>query len=217
MNKNWYDLSHLYTEGMPEAAGHAPFHAERVINPNTGSRISNITLNSHCGTHIDAPYHFVPDGKTIDLFPPSYFVGIAYILDAPKNPLESVTSEDLLKYETEIEKSDFLFIRTGWESRWGKLDYTWAYPFITEDAARYILKNKIRIIGTDTVSPDPSVKSGLRKGSPVHSLLLSKNVLIIENLTGMEPIKGKMVMAYCFPLAFKDGDGSPTRVVAHDL
>ncbi|MGC8566645.1 MAG: cyclase family protein [Caldisphaera sp.] len=216
MKYKWYDLSHVYEEGMVEGYGHLPLKTEHVTNV-TGSRITNITINSHSGTHIDAPYHLINDGITIDLIPPEFFTGLATILDIPKNELEPITYEDIKNNSMILEKADFAFIRTGWENQWGKDSYIWKYPYILPDAASLLTRFKIRIVGVDTMSPDPSIKSGLRKGFPAHDILLKNNILIIENLTGLKPLIGKIVEAFCFPLKIKNGDGSPVRVVAREL
>ncbi|MEM0158937.1 MAG: cyclase family protein, partial [Thermoplasmataceae archaeon] len=94
MNETWIDFSHTYKEGMPEAYGHTQMKAERVNNKNTGSRITNITFNSHCGTHIDAPYHYVEEGKTIDSFSPGFFHGRAAVLNLTKTEFQPITYQD---------------------------------------------------------------------------------------------------------------------------
>ncbi len=212
----WYDLSHVYEEGMVEGYGHLPLKTERVVNV-TGSKITNITFNSHSGTHIDAPYHLVNNGITIDLIPPEFFTGFAAILNIEKKELEPITYDDIKSYSALLEKVDFAFIRTGWEEQWGNESYTWKYPYILPEAANLLTKFKIRIVGIDTMSPDPSIRSGLRKGNFAHDVLLKNNILIIENLTGLKPILGKIVETFCFPLKIKNGDGSPVRVVAREL
>ena len=213
MKETWIDFSHTYEEGMPEAAGHAPMKAERVNNKNTGSRITNITFNSHCGTHIDAPYHYVDGGRTIDTFSPEFFHGMAAVLDLAKDEFKAVTYQDIHANRELISAADFVFISTGWEEKWNLDEYIWKYPYVSAEAAEYLTEFNIRMVGTDTMSPDPSLKSGLRKGSPAHMALLPKNILIIENLTGMKLVAGKIVEVYCFPLKFAKGDGSPTRIV----
>ncbi|QRF75340.1 arylformamidase [Thermoplasmatales archaeon] len=214
MKYKWFDLSHTYEEGMPEATGHAAMKSESVNNRNTGSRITNITFNSHCGTHIDAPYHYVDNGRTIDTFPPDFFSGTAAVLDLPRDDFQPVTRDDILKNLDLVSAADFVFIRTGWEEKWNREEYVWKYPYISPEAAEYLASSRIRILGTDTISPDPSLKSGLRKGSPAHLALLPRNILIIENLAGLKPLAGKLVETFCFPLKFTGGDGSPVRVVA---
>ncbi|MGC9133715.1 cyclase family protein [Caldisphaera sp.] len=215
MKYKWYDISHVYEEGIKEGYGHLPLKIEHVTNV-TGSKITNITINSHSGTHIDAQYHFIDNGLTIDLYPPEFFAGLAAILNIPKSELEPITYEDIKSYSKLLEKVDFVFIRTGWEDLWGEDSYTWKYPYILPEAANLLTKFKIRIVGTDTISPDPSVKSGLRNGSPVHDVLLKNNILIIENLTNLKPLIEKIVETFCFPLKIKNGDGSPVRVVARE-
>ncbi|MEM3829430.1 MAG: cyclase family protein [Conexivisphaerales archaeon] len=217
MTSTWYDFSHSYEDNMPEAIGHSPLKLNKMINKMTGSRITDLTINSHSGTHLDAPYHYIENGKTIDQFPVEFFVGLALVLNIPKGEFEQITTSDLNDSKELIKQSDFLFIRTGWEEKWGSPEYIWKYPFLAPEVADFILETKIRILGTDTISPDPSTRSGLRRGSPIHLALLSRNVLILENLTNLREVTGKVIQVYCFPLALKGIDGSPARVIGRDL
>lgn len=71
-------------------------------------------LPNHCGTHYDAPNHFVSSRMKITELPIDYFwfENVA-VVDAPKKPLENVEVEDLKPYEEEIQKADLLLIKTG--------------------------------------------------------------------------------------------------------
>ena len=219
MLKQWYDLSQAYREGMPEAAGHEKLALQEHVSELTGSHITNIRLNSHTGTHIDAPFHFLRDKPTIDEIPLERFTGRAAVINIEKKELEQITPNDLVPYKNVIEETEILFIRTGWEEKWSQEDYTWKYPYVSKEAAEYLASTKIKIFGTDTISPDPSVKSGLRKktGSPAHVTLLSHDILVIENLTNLKSVLGKKLLVFAFPLKIIGSDGSPIRVVACDL
>ena len=215
--KQWYDLSVTYRAGMPEAAGHEKISLEGRVSGLSGSHITQINMNSHSGTHLDAPCHYLCDRTTIDRIPLEKFTGDAIVIDLEKGDLEPITIRDIEPYKKEIEQAEVLFIRTGWEERWGDEEYTWKYPYISKELAEYVSSTEIKIFGTDTISPDPSFKSGLRDGSPVHMELLSHDILIIENLTNLKSVIGKRIQVFAFPLKFLEGDGSPTRVVACEI
>jgi kynurenine formamidase len=68
-------------------------------------------------------------------------------------------------------------------------------------------------VGFDAISPDPVDSTDL----PVHRVLMNAEMVLIENLNGLERLPSSRFMFSCFPLAFTDADGSPVRAVAHLL
>jgi kynurenine formamidase len=110
-----------------------------------------------------------------------------------------------------------LFIRTGWDDRWGYPDYGTEYPFLGEDFAQLLLDNGITVLGLDTPSPDAPMRSGLRRGSPIHTMLLGNDVLIIENLANLRTVVDLRLQVYAIPLNIHGAYGAPARVVAHEL
>lgn len=211
------DLSNIYESDMSEALGHRPVKFSPVVSEHTGSHLTEMDLSSHSGTHMDAPVHFIQGGKTIDSFPLDYFSGIAYVLPVDAHDLQEIGMEIFNGHEKQLEKTDILLISTGWEKKWKEEDYTWKYPFLTKEAAEKIVDMGFRFIGVDLISVDPSKRSGKRNGSPAHEMLLSHEVLIIENLTNLMGIRNEFVKIYAFPLKIRGCDGAPVRVVAEKL
>lgn len=217
--KKLVDLSRSYFPNMPEAYGHRNFEIERYTNPKTNSRLSFLKFTSHTGTHIDAPFHFIDGGETIDQFNVEEFTGIGYTINLLKGSNEAITLPEIEENVKQFSDAKFLFIRTGWEEKWNMGDkeaYVNAHPYIEEEAARF-LASKIKFLGIDTISPEATFSSGKRLGSPVHEILLSKRVLIIENLCGLKEVTGYRFLVYAFPLNLIGTDGAPARVVAEKL
>lgn len=208
------DLSHAFESNMSEALGHRPVMLNPVVSTHTGSHITELDISSHSGTHMDAPVHFIEGGKSIDQFPPDFFTGMAYTIHIEAKEFEEINVGELEKYNEFMDEAKILFISTGWENKWKTADYAWKYPYLSSEAANYIVKKKFKFIGIDTISVDPSVKSGRRNGSPAHKALLGNEILIIENLKGLLPITNKMVRVMSFPLKIKSCDGAPVRVIA---
>jgi|SRR5215217_2477570 len=159
-----------------------------------------IRLGTHIGTHIDAPSHMIDGGKSLDQFPLSHFVGRGVHV-----PVDDEFT--LLRLEkADIRAGDIVLFETGMSTRYHEPDYFEDYPVITEEVAHYLVDKKIRIIGVDTCSPD-------KDPFAVHKILLSNDVLIIENLTNLNQLAGKEFKVYALPLNVAM-DGAPVRVAA---
>jgi len=101
-----------------------------------------------------------------------------------------------------------LIYETGWHRQFGQENYFSDFPSLTQDAARYLVSRKIRLLGMDT--PTPS-----RDWFEVHHILLSANaeVVVVEGLTNLSQLPESFTFAG-FPLNFHGRDGSPIRAVA---
>ncbi len=165
--------------------------------------VTRITVGSHSGTHIDAPWHFLQEGNSIDVEPLDKFIGEAAIINASgKN---SITSEDLAGYN--IRNSDIVLIYTGTGDR--QMDFA----YLDISAAKWIVEHRAKCVGIDTASVE---KYG-DKDAPVHKMLLAKNVGIIENLTNLKDFAGSRMFFMCLPLPLKGIDGSPARAIFFDI
>ena len=170
--------------------------------------LSHISINSHQGTHLDAMYHFIDDGKTLDQMPLDWFYGPARVLRIPKQAREEITREDFQKYEQYLMPDAKILIDTGWHKMFGKENFFEDFPSITQDAARYLASRKIRMIGMDM--PTPS-----RDYYEVHHILLAHDVemVIVEALANLSQLPDTFTFIG-FPLNFTGLDGSPIRAVA---
>jgi len=167
-----------------------------------------LTMHLHTGTHIDAPGHIIQGGKLLDEYSLGSFHGKAITIDCRNNASEIGLSV-VAAYEGFIGDADFILFCTGWSQYWGTPKYM-DYPVLSPDLCRWIAERTIRGVGMDTISPDPIESEALN----CHKILMMKEVLIIENLTGLEEIIDKPVEILCFPIAVKSADGAPVRAVA---
>src|SRR4028119_1692314 len=81
--------------------------------------ISQISMGTHQGTHLDAMYHFIEDGKTIDQMPLDWFYGEAHLLKIPKQANQIITVEDFLPYEHLLTPEAKIIFETGWHKQIG--------------------------------------------------------------------------------------------------
>lgn len=197
------DLSVLVTGDTPVYPGDPEPKVKPVGNlAKDGFHDHEITMGTHVGTHIDAPVHMIEGGKELNDIQVDQFVGRGrYVkVEDRKFDLEAVKQAD-------IQKCDIVLFHTGLTEQYGRSnDYFEDYPPIPEDIAQYLVDHGVSMVGVDMCSPD-------HPDFPIHKLLLSNGVLIIENLTNLDKLAGKKFRVYALPLKLKV-DGAPARVVA---
>ena len=211
----WIDLSHPLSTDTPSFPGDPPIDIEVVDSrdaPSTEGEMhlncSRLGISTHCGTHIDAPYHFYSDGKTIDSVPLDQCNGQACAADlGTLAPNTSITPQMLAPWETDIRRTRRLLLNSGWYRHWNQEDYFDRHPVLTGETARWLVQCGLQLIGVDFPSLD-------HPPCPAHVEILGAGVLIVENLTNLDVLPGGDVEFLCLPLALVGRDGSPVRAVA---
>jgi kynurenine formamidase len=197
----YVDLSMPISPGMPT---NRPDHFPPRLDPyahieSDGWAGTTITIDSHCGTHVDAPSHFVTGGIGVDQIPLGVLVGPAQRVGVDT---EVVTAQHLASVAAER-----VVVHTGWSARAHTDDYISGATYLNADAAHHLVSCGVRLVGID----GPSVDAPGR--DDVHQILLGNGVIIVENLsnTGALPEHFELIVS---PLRIVDGDGSPARVIA---
>ena len=216
----WHDLTHDFEHGMPvpDWPGEKRHEFELSsfhVTVNSGTQ-NVLAMNLHCGTHVDAPSHYDPNGPSIDQMPFDYLVGETAVLDVRKNGLEAVTLEDVKAHEKQLQGKKIVILRTSWEEKWMTKEYETMYPYLAPELGPYFVSLKLHAIGLDTPGPDAPIRSGHRKGDPLHISLLGSKIMLLENLANLKSVVGKDVYLRTYPLRLKGATGSPLRVLAKD-
>ncbi|AFU57577.1 putative cyclase family protein [Candidatus Nitrososphaera gargensis Ga9.2] len=200
-----HDLTRTISEDMQVYPGdpRPKFEPHVTIKEDGKANVTRITLGSHTGTHVDAPWHFLQDGNGIDMEPLDKFVGEAAIIDASGK--SSITAGDFSC--NDIRSGDIVLIHTGTGDR------PTDFAYLDVSAAKWITEHGVRCVGIDT----PSVEKYGVKDAPVHKMLLASNIGIIENLVNLEQFAGSRMFFVCLPLPLKGIDGSPARAVLFDI
>lgn len=171
-----------------------------------GSNILSLSLSTHNSTHVDAPYHKLPGGKRLDDYDISKFLlkRACKISFAKKKIGEKgITLKDLKPYESLIKKKEAVLIETG-----HNLNRKGDFPYIAEDAAKFLSKFNLDIVGIDTLSVD-----SLKSKNKAHFPLLKKNILLLETLVNLNRLP-KEFMLVCAPILIEKSDGAPCRAAA---
>lgn len=187
------------------------------IHPNTtianeGFNTTNLRLYSHAGTHMDAPRHFVDDGRTIDLLDLEKCVGPALVIDlSHKAPNSLMTVADLADHAAQIGPGSRLLLRTDWDLHAEQPDYRTSFPRISPELATWLVEQGVWLVGLEM----PSVASLQDKEelTVVHQTLLRGEVVIIECLANLRDLPSQVTFM-ALPLKIQSGDGSPIRAIA---
>ena len=184
------------------------------IAPRDVFNMEKLTFVTHTGTHIDAPYHFVEDGRTVDAIDLVQLQGPGVIVDLyDKNPDEPITDADLAKYDAGIDDESIVLLCTGWGY---KRDFTKEYiyqpPWLSIEAARYLVHKQIKGVGIDHFS---LAGNEFEKAVPPHIELLKSDIWIIEDMfLPRQLLEGNSWHVIALPMLLKGGSGGPVRVIA---
>jgi arylformamidase len=180
-----------------------------------GRETRKIVLGTHIGTHADAPRHFIPNGRTIDEVPLDVLIGPATVVDF--TGCQALQSIDVAQLKEKLGDKipARLILRTGWSEYFGNMKFYNEYPFLSENAAQWLVENGVRLVAMDTPSPDnPAHSRGTSKDSPNHKILLGAGMVLVEYLTNLKSLTASEVELIVMPLKLKGCDGSPARCVA---
>ena len=207
------DLSFEIENGIPNCG--TPWHqtvkVEQMGTIDTvGRNTHSILLGSHSGTHMDAPYHFIKGGSTIESTPLETLYGPISVIDFSKFKAGDVVQYDDVK---NLKVTERMLFRFDWFKHWRTGDYYKEFPFFSEEAVSFLIANGIKLLAMDTPSPD-NMKNINSIDSPNHKAFLSKSIVIIEYLNNTDQIDlAKKHTLVALPLKIKGGDGSPSRVI----
>jgi len=174
-------------------------------------------LSTHTGTHMDAPCHFTLNGKSIDQIDVNRFIcKETILLKIEKETNELITRRDIMDCGLSIEKNDSIIFDTGWEKHYDKKenqkteDYVMANPGLGADASQFLVESKVNAVAIDS----PSIDAGTDNNFISHKILLSNNVLVIENLCNLEKLSsGQRFTFIVTPLKLVHATGSPIRAI----
>ena len=204
------DLTHDIKNGMMIFPGDPEIAIlEGLIHDRDYCHVDKLHLNSHTGTHIDAPFHFLPEGKTITDYPAEKFVlnGIAINL-RHKQEDEPIAAEDL--QAANLSAGCAAALVTGWYRYFGTEKYL-HHPYLAKDAAEYLVAKGVSVVAVDFLNVDQT----LVEAWDAHPVLLGADTLIVENLNNADALDFEKTYCFSFlPLKVLGTDGSPIRAIA---
>jgi len=204
-----FDISLSLSPDLPIWPGDDPFEMEQVesIDKGADANVSRLSTGVHIGTHVDAPHHFLNDGRTVEELPLDVLTGPCYVIQLPDG-VEAITAEALDGMSLPSEPARILF-GTSNSRFWARGETTFQEDFVavTEDGAAWLVEHGIRLVGVDYLSVAPYSDS-----IPTHKILLQAGVVIVEGLD-LSAVPRGFYDLYCLPLKLAGADGAPARAV----
>lgn len=205
------DLTHVVDGTIPVYPGcEAPSLSPATTLETDGFRETLLHLFSHTGTHMDAPFHLLANGPSLDKLPVSQFLGKALVVDCTCIPKGGrIPVEQLRPYHTMLEQAEFILFRTGWDRRFHQPDYFEGFPVPDASLLELLVASGIKGVGIDAISIDEVSTTTY----PNHHILLEHGCIIVENLKNLDQI-GTTCQFCALPLLYAQSDGAPVRAVA---
>ncbi|MBM3493933.1 MAG: cyclase family protein [Armatimonadetes bacterium] len=164
--------------------------------------LHTMRLSAHCGTHVDAPAHFVLDGRDVTGIPLDRCVGEADVITVPGS---GPVSRAELAEHCPAPAARLLLRRPT-----GRPDPTALW--LTEDAADWVIERGLVLVGFES----PSVDDPASASYPVHRRLLAEGVVILESCDLRSAPSGRLLLV-CAPLRWRGAEGSPVRALLIEL
>jgi kynurenine formamidase len=204
------------------------------LHDGVGGAAEFLTVSTHSGTHMDAPWHYGPTvagepSRKIDQVPLEWCYGDGVVIDLRhKNTGDWITEDDIKealgKIDYEVKAGDIALLWTGTGEKRDDPDYSELHPGMSIEATEYLLDRGVRVIAIDAFGFDrpfrnqiPEFKVGKRESlMPCHHILgRQREYFQIEQLQNIGAIpKPHSFKLACFPVNVKDASGAWVRPVA---
>ena len=218
---NVIDLTHIISPATPSWEGDCGFQHRVILDYSDCTtpiqfKVQKINMYAGLGTHIDAPAHCIPDGKTVDKLELDELIAPCIVIDTSKQAHEfwQLSPDDIRQFERkhgQIGAGAFVIIRTGWDQYWGepeKYRNNMQFPSISCGATDLLLERNIAGLGIDTLSPDTPDSN-----YPVHAGILSAGKYLVENVANSSKMPPKGSFSLALPIHIEDGTEAPIRLI----
>lgn len=203
-----YDVTLTISPDLPVWPGDPQIKIERVSKMEEGdlANVTRMDISVHTGTHVDAPYHFLEKGESIEHISLKTLTGRAYVLDLPD--VDLLTAE-VLENAGIPPRTRRVLIKTRNSEHWAnkETEFNTNYVALTPDGAEFLAQRGARLVGVDYLSVAP-----FEDLAPTHEILLKAGVVIVEGLNLSKVSQGRYTF-YCLPLKIENADGAPARAM----
>lgn len=204
-----YDISLTISPDLPVWPGDPSIEIEQIESMDTGAQanVSRLSAGVHTGTHVDAPHHFLNDGRTVEGIPLELLIGPCYVTQLPDG-IHAITAAKLEYLSLPNDMTRILF-GTRNSKLWSRSETRFQEDFVavTEDGARWLVEHDIHLVGVDYLSVAPYGNS-----VPTHTILLQAGVVVVEGLN-LSAVPRGFYDLYCLPIKLLGADGAPARAI----
>ncbi|MBI3877350.1 MAG: cyclase family protein [Verrucomicrobia bacterium] len=222
MAKPWMDISVTMRDGMVHWPGDPECHVSLHVKlgdpiPNQPGKtipcnLTKLSLSAHTGTHMDAPRHFVRDGRTMEAMPLDAVIGPCRVIELKHRT--AITVGELKPHK--LKRGERVLFKTRNSTKSWKLAKTSTFDenfiYIPADTATYLVERGVMTVGVDYLSVGGYNKDGVE----CHQIMLGAEIWIIEGLDLSKVKPGKYELV-CLPLKILGADGAPCRAVLRAL
>lgn len=207
-----YDISVTVHPRLPVWPGSPTPKIERRMQIQQGdeANVSQLSLDVHTGTHIDAPLHFIDGGKTTVEIPLEKTVGPCLVVFLPKT---KVITADLLEEQNIPKDTKKLLFKTDNSQKWADPFHAFEEDFcaLSADGAQWVCDRQMDLVGIDYHSIQR-----FHDSPETHRILLKNEVVILEtlNLSHIEPGAYRLI---CLPLKIYGAEGISARTILEDF
>lgn len=217
----WVDLTHEVSEKVPTWDSDCGFkHTDIVKYEDCKTEckflVQQFEMLAGVGTHIDAPAHCFPKGKTIEELELQSLISPCVVIDVSQEAHESYSVDmeairDFEKKHGKVWKNAFVIFHTGWERFWNEpMNYRneYKFPSVSKEVAEYLVSENIVGMGIDTLSPDRP-----ESGYPVHQVVLGAGKYIVENISNANLLPPTGSYAFVIPMKIAGATEAPIRLM----
>ncbi len=202
------DISVPVSSTLPVYAGDPPATIMRVADFAKGDQmtLSSIAMGVHTGTHMDAPLHFIPGGKTIEQLDLNVLVGPARVVELLGVERE-ISANDLEAANLPAGTQRILF-KTRNSALWAEPGFEENFVGIGADAAQWLVEHAVRLVAIDYLS----VEIFGSRDFPTHQILLGAGIIAVEGVDLRNVAPGAYQLI-CLPIKLQGAEGAPARAV----
>ena len=175
--------------------------------------MGNLKYTAHVGTHIETPFHCLPDGEDLSKIGAERLIGDAVVIDLrglpPKHKITLQEFKNAAAKSGGIQPGNIVFCHTGWSQYYGTEEYRQAPGFASE-ALEWMIAQGTKLMGVDM----GGIETRDVPNNAYHTLLFRQGVCLIENLTNLGALTKSRVTVYALPLAVEGLEAIPLRVIA---
>jgi len=216
---SWIWLSHTLNETTPAYGGGRGLEItpDKQISQGDSCNTVQLTMPNHIGTHVDAPNHFVDQGKTVDQYTPQQWIFSKPLLIDVPTVGTTIIDIDAIEHalgDTFVEDADLVLIRTGMEEYRRDARYWSQYPGFSPDLCRWLKQMfpSFSAIGIDTISISSTAYRDI--GREAHQAFLGDGIRIIEDMALPQCIDAtSLAKVIVMPMRCDGGDGAPVTVM----
>jgi len=215
--KRIVDLSHVIEHGMTTYKGLPGPHicdfwtregSEADYDDGSSFQIGRIEMVANTGTYVDSPFHRFADGIDLADLPLPSLADLDGIV--VRRPFENGIATEISHFEGFSVAGKAVLVHTGWDRHWRTDRYCEEHPFLTGEAAEWLVAQGAVLVGIDSYNIDDT----RRRSRPVHTRLLAAGIPICEHMTDLGRLPDAGFRFHAVPPKIRGMGTFPVRAYA---